>query len=312
MEQMLTILIPITGRALLGIWKPEQPDRGTFIGPEGGHPNGENSAPNEEHWAIRRWIADEITDGTSVGLQWHLRATNTNGGAGTGGQLHVNGMMIDSAVIGGTDATGVTRTFYTTLDEGDVVDVALTPENTDGTRGDGSDGSAFWLKINDELPKLPIQPDGTLFIPPGQEGDTDTDGLPDFWELAFAENLALLGADNDADEDGENDESEFEQLLDPTNADTDGDGDSDGEELAGGTNPKDPDSNLSVIADSVLEFSGMQGEKGWRYGYRNLADDGGDIDYDTEDFIEFSEEDDWTGEAWDLPEEEFALDFLGA
>src|SRR5690606_34506459 len=30
----------------------------TMVGPENGHPNGANSAPNEEHWAIRRWVSD--------------------------------------------------------------------------------------------------------------------------------------------------------------------------------------------------------------------------------------------------------------
>ena len=191
-----------------------------------------------------------------------------------------------------------------------MVDLALTPENTDGSRSDGSDGSAFSLKVKTDLPSLPIQPDGTLFIPAGQEGDSDADGLPDFWELAFAENLALLSAAGDADGDGVSDEDEFERLLDPTDPDFDADGDTDGEEIAGGTDPKDALSNLSVIADSRLEFSGVQGEKGWHYGYRNLSDDGGDIDYDTEDVIEFTA-DQWTGEDWDWPEEELPLDFLG-
>lgn len=282
----------------------------TTLQAESAHPNGENSAPGEEHWAIRRWIADDsVTDETPVAMQWHLRSTNT-GGAGTAGQLHLNGVMIDKAVIAGPDQTGVTRTYYTTINEGDVIDLALTPENVDGTRADSSDGSAYWLKIDNELPKLPIQPDGTLYIPPGREGDTDSDGLIDFWELAFAENLALLATGGDADEDGVNDETEFALLLDPTDPDFDDDGDSDGAEIAGETDPKDPNSNLSVIADSKLEFSGVQGEKGWHYGYRNLADDGGDTDYETDDLIEFSE-DEWTGEAWDFPEEELNETFLG-
>ena len=80
----------------------------TIIQAETAHPNGVNSAPTEEHWAIRRWTADEIEDGTSLALTWHLRATNTGGGAGTAAQLHINGKEQDKAVIGGTDAVGVT------------------------------------------------------------------------------------------------------------------------------------------------------------------------------------------------------------
>ncbi|HCQ38464.1 MAG TPA: hypothetical protein DIV39_04865, partial [Verrucomicrobiales bacterium] len=44
----------------------------------------------------------------------------------------------------------------------------------------------------------------------------------------------------------------------------------------------------NVVADSSLEFSGVQGQEDWSYGYRNLTLDGGANDYDPEnDFISF-------------------------
>lgn len=273
----------------------------TVIQSEAGHPNGTNSAPGEEHWAIRRWVADEIVEPTPLALTWHLRSNNTAGG-GTGGQLHINGKQVDKAVIGGSDQTGVTRTYYANITEGDIVDLALTPENVDGTRGDGSDSSSYSLRVNNTLPPLPIQPDGSLFIPAGEEGDSDGDGLPDFWEKAwFPGDLAALSATGDADSDGATDEQEFEMLLDPTKADTDGDGASDGDELAAGSDPKDPDSSPNIIADSIAEFSETQGENNWFHGYRNLFDDDGEIDYEVGNFTAFPE-DWWTGTAWDNPD----------
>lgn len=125
------------------------------VGPEGpwtnlaqetAHPNGTNSNPGDEHWAIRRWVADSLTEPTDLVLTWHLRATNVNGD-GTGGELFQNGILLDKAVIGGADDVGVMRAITATVNPGDVIDLALTPENVDGTRSDGSDGSAFSLSV---------------------------------------------------------------------------------------------------------------------------------------------------------------------
>ena len=44
----------------------------------------------------------------------------------------------------------------------------------------------------------------------------------------------------------------------------------------------------NILADSAAEFSGIQGQEDWYYGYRNLNLDGGGNDYDPEaDFIAF-------------------------
>jgi len=124
----------------------------TFIGQENTHPNGTNSAPNEEHWSTRRWVADSLTEPTAVALNWNIRATNLGGGGGTTGGIFINGVYQDSATVGGTDGTGSTKTWYAWVSPGDQVDLVLTPQNVDGSRGDGADGSAFWLSIDDDVP----------------------------------------------------------------------------------------------------------------------------------------------------------------
>ena len=50
----------------------------------------------------------------------------------------------------------------------------------------------------------------------------------------------------------------------------------------------------------MTAFSGVQGENGWEWGYRNLTADGGAQDYDAQaDFIAFPG-DTWNGTKWDL------------
>src|SRR3954462_9073722 len=43
----------------------------TFLGAEGLHPNGSNQA--QEHWVIRRWVADELTGTTPLAISWNTR-----------------------------------------------------------------------------------------------------------------------------------------------------------------------------------------------------------------------------------------------
>lgn len=116
----------------------------TELGREALHPNGTNSAPNQEHWAIRRWVSTYAGD---TFVTWHARKTNLNGG-GVTAHLLVNGVELGVATIAGNDGTGVTRKTIVQLRVGDRVDLALDPTNTDGTRGDGADGSATRLSID--------------------------------------------------------------------------------------------------------------------------------------------------------------------
>ncbi len=206
----------------------------TELGQEGTHPNGTNSAPNEEHWTIRRWVADGIEGPTAMQLTWQMRKTNLNGD-GVTGVLMVNGQAVDSATIPGNDGTGVTRNFYVNAAPGDIIELALTPQGVTND-GDGADGSANRLTVRTDLP------DGPLFNP------------------------------------GE------------------------------------------VIADSIAEFSGVQGQDNWFYGYYDVRADAEDGDgvYQPSDLIEFLNDgsdivsDDpniggwkdwdnhWNGNKWDL------------
>ena len=127
----------------------------TFVAQEGVHPNGTNSAPNQEHWVIRRWVSD-LSEGVNV--TWHTRETNL-GGTGVSGMLYHNGVEIDSEVIAGGDGVGVTRTVAVNLSVGDVLDLALSPTGPNENRHDGSDGSGNWLRISqdpDWAPELEI------------------------------------------------------------------------------------------------------------------------------------------------------------
>lgn len=121
--------------------------------PEFGHPNGVNSAPNEEHWAVRRWTSNYAGD---VFVTTHLRAQNTNG-TGTGYRLYHNGTLIGMGNIAGNDATGITQKhIIVDVQEGDTIDMALTPVGDTGDRSDGADGSFFRLSIDSfEAPEVP-------------------------------------------------------------------------------------------------------------------------------------------------------------
>ncbi|MBL9168228.1 MAG: hypothetical protein JNN07_10850 [Verrucomicrobiales bacterium] len=150
-----------------GSWDLDLQARGpwTWQTPQGIHPNGVNSAPNEEHWAIRRWVASELTGETPVAIIWQVRKDNAAGG-GVTGQLHINGKLVDSKTIPGADTAGETRRFYANLLPTDIVDLALTPQGP-SDRADGSDGSVTWFWVDTRIPANPTQPDGTPFVPAG-------------------------------------------------------------------------------------------------------------------------------------------------
>ncbi|MEM7384985.1 MAG: hypothetical protein AAF514_08570, partial [Verrucomicrobiota bacterium] len=235
----------------------------TFIGTEGTHPNGDNNGAI--HWTIRRY---EVTFGDDqvkpVAIQWTTKKTNTNGGNGVTGAVHLNGVRIDSAAIEGVDGDGVDRTVYANVKTGDLIDLILSPKGPNGSNADGSDGSANSMSLNLSIPDNPLQPNGDLFIP-ATAGDTDNDNLPDPWELSFFPgDLTQLSGEMDFDNDGLSDRGEFDLMADPTKTDTDGDSLTDGVETGTlvfidandtGTSPVAEDTDGDTLSDAD-EISG--------------------------------------------------------
>ena len=236
----------------------------TTLAQQDTHPNGANSAPNEEHWTIRRWTSD--VDDDAVYITWHLRKTNLGGGsAGVGGVLMKNGTVLDATTIVFDDGTGVTRNVVTDVAVGDVIDLAHTPEGVDGTRTDGSDGSANSMVILDELP------------------DSDSDGIPD-----DADNCPSIpnAGQEDGDEDGPGDVCDnCPADANPGQEDCDRDGVGDVCD--------------DTLFNSICDWTGdgAQGVDGWFYGYYNLTQDA-EPEYDSDDFIEFDPGTQWNGEAF--------------
>ncbi len=69
-----------------------------------------------------------------------------------------------------------------------------------------------------------------------EKGDSDGDGLPDWWEMVYFGDLAHSPAE-DPDGDGLNNLAEYQNSTDPTKADSDGDGLPDGWEAQYGLSP---------------------------------------------------------------------------
>ena len=142
------------------------------------HPNGTNSAPNEEHWTVRRYVvpasasseADptpiDFTTPQPVEIAWTARKTNLNND-GVTGKMFVNGNEVESFVMSGNDGGGLDRRVYADLKEGDIVEVHLTPVGVTND-GDGSDGSATSLTLSGVIP------------PNAANGELITDSLTSF------------------------------------------------------------------------------------------------------------------------------------
>src|SRR5207249_4355819 len=133
------------------------------------HPNGTNSAPNQEHWAIRRWTASKLMTTTMVDIGWHVRKTDTSGNGVTAG-IWINGKKLEATAIDGFDNVGVTTTNTVSLKPTDIVDLVLTPAGPDGERVDSSDSSITWMIV-----AYPTT-------------DTDADGFSDRYETASGHN----------------------------------------------------------------------------------------------------------------------------
>ncbi len=134
----------------------------TTVNQEGGHPNGDNNGVI--HYAVRRWESDVSGP---VDVTMNIAAQNVNGGGGTTALLFHNGTQVLSSTVGGTDAVGTISMGSFSVSAGDTLDLALSPENVDGTFGDGSDGSFYGMQVNlvPEPSSIALLLGGLLLLP---------------------------------------------------------------------------------------------------------------------------------------------------
>lgn len=85
--------------------------------------------------------------------------------------------------------------------------------------------------------------------------DSDSDGLPDRWELEHFGNLTQ-GASGDFDSDGRSNLAEYQSGTNPGNSDSDGDGLTDLQEVNLGTNPLNMDTDGNGRNDGDEDFDG--------------------------------------------------------
>ena len=88
--------------------------------------------------------------------------------------------------------------------------------------------------------------------------DSDSDGMPDWWEAAHNLNPYENDAGLDPDNDGLTNLEEYQNGTDPYNADTDGDGMPDGWEVAHGLNPLVNDAALDPDNDGLTNLQEYQ------------------------------------------------------
>jgi hypothetical protein len=145
----------------------------TLVASEETHPAG----PDPLHWAIRRWVATEVTNTTPLTLRYFLRKSNAGCGNGVTGSVLVNGQELDNVIIAYNNGTGVTRTYYANINPGDVIDFAIKSAGThiedNSINNDWCDGTAAWLVVDSAIPANATQPDGTPFVPVGTPEFTD-------------------------------------------------------------------------------------------------------------------------------------------
>ena len=107
------------------------------------------------------------------------------------------------------------------------------PTNPD-TDGDGANDGAEVANGND-----PLNPSDKPTTNPNGGPNTDSDGLPDWWEQDFFGNLNQ-NATGDPDNDGLTNLEEYIIGTNPNDNDTDNDGANDGAEVANGNDPLNP------------------------------------------------------------------------
>lgn len=200
----------------------------------------------------------------------------------TGPNINLNPREFSSTIL--MDELVGSLTTIDPLAPGDTYTYALVP-------GDGGDDNGKFQIVGDELQAgahdFLLDADETTYsvlietsgTPSGSDvteaftltlnADSDTDNLPDAWELANAIDLDVLSGLNDADADNDmlTDLEEYNLSLgefpniDPTNDDSDGDTLLDGAEIAGAgdrapTDPTDADSDDDTLDDATESNTG--------------------------------------------------------
>ncbi|MCL4178907.1 MAG: lamin tail domain-containing protein [Verrucomicrobia bacterium] len=129
------------------------------ITPGGWHPNGDNSGG--VHWAIRRWVSE---GSGSVACQLTFAKENPACGSGTTLRVLQNGVERFHWTLTYNDVSGLsTNLVLNGLEEGDYLDFALDPLGSDGTLGDGCDGSTFAVRIS-QSPSAGATWNSTAFV----------------------------------------------------------------------------------------------------------------------------------------------------
>lgn len=169
------------------------------------------------------------------------------------------------------------RVYVNGVEEANAVNTAVLP--TDFTEFIiGNNSSTFTAALNGTLDDFAVfsrelTPEEVTDLTNGAspvtlvgDNDTDSDGLPDDWEMRVAGDLVTLETGGDPDLDNLTNEEEFVNGTDPTSDDTDEDGVSDSEETRTGvwvdetdrgTDPLLADSDGDGISDGAESNSGI-------------------------------------------------------
>ena len=91
-----------------------------------------------------------------------------------------------------------------------------------------------------------------------QDPDTDSDAMPDWWEIQWFGSVTNWSGTDDTDEDGLSNAEEYTWNTDPTYHDTDGDGFSDLQEIQEGYDPTDIEDNPGAPLPEVNTFSSVE------------------------------------------------------
>jgi hypothetical protein len=188
---------------------------------------------------------------TIIGVEWDRAASESTSWVASGplysppaGEEEVP-WSVPSRIDGG-QIDQITQLYgaYTTTSSGGAGTVAglgITPLLHDS----GTLSTTLWTKLV-----------FTVTVQAGPSGDTDGDGLPDYWEasrdLDLNDPLGDQGANGDPDQDDLENAQEFLRGLDPQDPDTDNDGWSDWAEIGWGTDPLNPGSHPVRVYLPVL------------------------------------------------------------